>query len=229
MRSVYFHNVTVKFGRLVSLDNLSFSVRKGEIAGLVGPNGCGKSTVMKVLCGLIKPEKGSVFIDNYLIKPSGKEFKRLIGYAPQENSFFGKLTVKENMSYFSDLYDIKGDRKTIIENFSESLGIYDKVNVLAENLSGGMKRRLNIACSILHSPEILLLDEPSIELDPVSRIYLWNLIRWINQQGTTIIIATNMLDEAKSLCKKVVFMERGKCIAEGSPDEVIDKMIRRFE
>jgi ABC-2 type transport system ATP-binding protein len=218
-------NITVRYGLFFkALDSVSFSVKEGEILGLVGPNGCGKSTLLKVICGLITPG-GNIFYKGQKVKPHKKDLAKLLGYAPQENSFFHKLTVKENMKYFSRLYGI-GNADRIIDSAIRSLGLEKKKDTLAEKLSGGMKRRLNIGCSIIHDPPILLLDEPSVELDPLSRNNLWKLIRRINQSGTTIIISTNTMEEAEALCSRLVLLDHGKKVKEGSVSSIINRVER---
>ncbi len=224
MGTLSFYNVSVYFGNLKALNNVSFTVREGEIFGLIGPNGSGKTTALKVLCGLIIPDEGSILLNNRPIDVKERGFKNMIGYCPQENSFFEKLTVRENLRYFANLYDVEENVENLMKSICKSLGIYDKFNELAENLSGGMKRRLNIACALLHDPKFLLMDEPSIELDPVSRNELWKLIKFINRSGTTIILASNLMEEVEFLCDRAVFLERGKKVCEGRVDEVIDSL-----
>ena len=218
-------NITVRYGLFFkALDKISFSVKDGEILGLVGSNGCGKSTILKVICGLIHPG-GKIFYKNQEIRPYNKDLAKFLGYSPQENSFFNKLTVRENMIYFSKIYDVR-EADNLIDATIKSLGLEKKKNTLAEKLSGGMKRRLNIGCSIIHDPQILLLDEPSIELDPISRNNLWSLIKSINKFGTTIIISTNMMNEAAALCDRLVLLDHGKKISEGSVSSILTKVER---
>ncbi len=216
------NNISFSYGKLKALDNASFEVRKGEIFGLIGSNGCGKSTMLKILCGLLNPVRGGkILLSNQEIKP--EKVKNMIGYCPQENSFFDKLTVKENLMYFSYLYNIRHKSDDKIMGLLRSVDLSDKVNELACNLSGGMKRRLNIACGILHDPQILLMDEPSIELDPDSRTMVWNLITSIRDSGKTIILATNLMEEAKMLCNRIGLMEKGYIVAEGEVKKVWSK------
>jgi ABC-type multidrug transport system ATPase subunit len=157
------------------------------------------------------------------VKPQKKDIAKYLGYAPQENSFFYKLTVKENMKYFSRLYGLD-DTEKVIDSTIKSLDLEAKKNTLAEKLSGGMKRRLNIGCSLIHNPPLLLLDEPSIELDPVSRDRLWELIKKINKSGTTILVSTNMMDEAAALCDRLVLLDHGKKVADGHTNSIISRL-----
>ena len=220
-------NVTVDLGKTRALENLSLNVNAGEIFGLIGRNGSGKTTALKVLCGLLKPKNGNVFLDGQQVNTGKNEFKKMIGYCPQENSFFEKLTVRENMKYFAKLYDVEQDTGKLIESISKSLCLEDQVGVLAANLSGGMKRRLNIACTLMHEPQIILMDEPSIELDPVSKGELWKLIKLINRTGTTIIISSNNMEEIHYLCDMVTFLENGRKVYEGAPNDVLSVVYSR--
>ncbi len=224
-------NVTVRHGRLTALDRVSFSVKKEEIFGLIGPNGSGKSTTLKVIIGLLRA-RGKLKLEGKRINPDSKAVRRLIGYCPQENSFFDKLTVRENIAFFANLYGVKGNHGKKAESLAKAVGIGDKLNEQAHCLSGGMRRRLNLACSIVHSPSILLLDEPSVELDPFSRMTLWRLIKEINRSGTTVIISTNAMEEADYLCDRVAFLVRGKLRYSGPPGSVtrnIERKARELE
>ena len=179
-----------------------------------------------MICGLLKPS-GKIYYKNDRVKPHKKDLAKMLGYAPQQNSFFHKLTVRENIKYFSRVYGVKNDN--VIDSVIKSLGLEQKRNAVAEKLSGGMKRRLNIGCSITHDPPILLLDEPSVELDPISRNRLWDLIKRINHGGTTTIISTNMMNEASALCDRLILLDHGKKIQEGAVSTIVSKVERMHE
>lgn len=217
---VEFRDVILYYKKLAALNGLSFSVREGEIYGLLGPNGSGKTTTLRVLLGLMKPGYGVARINGIDVWSRRNEIKRLIGYCPQSNSFNEKLTVKENIKYFAHLYDVQADLNSLAEEVTYFLGLYRKLDEVAMNLSGGMKRRLNIACGILHRPELLILDEPSIGLDPISRNELWRFIKRIKSEGTTIILATNIMEEAEALCDRMILIKNGKALIEGNVNDI---------
>src|SRR3989344_657 len=219
-----FHNVSVYYKNLKALDNLSFSFEKAEIFGLLGPNGSGKTTTMKVLNGLLKQNSGHASIEQLEVWKNKNKIKKDIGYCPQFNSFNEKLTVRENIKYFADLYKIKGNLDNLAYNTCSYLGLSNKIDTLAENLSGGLKRRLNIALGILHEPKILFLDEPRVGLDPISRNELWKLIKKLRSEGTTIILATNIMEEAEYLCDRVVLLKNGRNIISGNLSEIRKKI-----
>ena len=221
--NVEFKDVVLYYKNLLALDNLSFAVREGAIYGLLGPNGSGKTTTLRVLLGLMKPSYGLVTINGIDVWNRREEIKRLVGYCPQSNSFSEKLTVKENIKYFAHLYDVQADLNSLAEEVSYFLGLYKKLDELTMNLSGGMKRRLNMACGILHKPELLILDEPSIGLDPISRNELWRFIKRIKSEGTTIILATNIMEEAEALCDRMILIKNGKALIEGNVNDIRSK------
>ncbi len=214
-------SVSKNYGDFKALDNVSLGIEKGAVFGLLGPNGAGKSTLIKVLSCQSMPSAGNAYISGLDVVSDKREVLSIIGVVPQENSFYDDLTVNENLLYFGSLYglpliEIKKRSRKILD----MLQLSQKSNSRANTLSGGMKTRLNIACALVHRPEVLILDEPSVGLDPVSRKALWNTIRELNREGTTILITTHYMDEADLLCDRILIMNKGKIIIEGKPDEL---------
>jgi len=209
------------FGEFKALNDVSLDIEKGTIFGLLGPNGAGKSTLIKVLSCQMRPTTGSAFISGLDVVSDKKYVLSIIGVVPQENSFYDELTVTENLRYFGSLYGVAViDIKKRSHRVLEMLQLTDKSLSRASTLSGGMKTRLNIACALIHKPEVLILDEPSVGLDPVSRRALWDTIREVNREGTTILITTHYMEEADLLCSRILIMHRGNIIVEGEPEEL---------
>jgi ABC-type multidrug transport system ATPase subunit len=209
------------FGEFKALNDVSLDIEKGTIFGLLGPNGAGKSTLIKVLSCQMRPTTGSAFISGLDVVSDKKYVLSIIGVVPQENSFYDELTVTENLRYFGSLYGVAViDIKKRSHRVQEMLHLTDKSSSRASTLSGGMKTRLNIACALIHKPEVLILDEPSVGLDPVSRRALWDTIREVNREGTTILITTHYMEEADLLCSRILIMHKGNIIVEGEPEEL---------
>ena len=209
------------FGEFKALNDVSLDIEKGTIFGLLGPNGAGKSTLIKVLSCQMRPTTGSAFISGLDVVSDKKDVLSIIGVVPQENSFYDELTVTENLRYFGSLYGVAViDIKKRSHRILEMLQLTEKSSSRASTLSGGMKTRLNIACALIHKPEVLILDEPSVGLDPVSRRALWDTIREVNREGTTILITTHYMEEADLLCSRILIMHRGNIIVEGEPEEL---------
>ncbi|HIH44475.1 MAG TPA: ABC transporter ATP-binding protein [Candidatus Methanoperedenaceae archaeon] len=214
-------SLSKSFGDFRALDNVSLSIEKGIICGLLGPNGAGKSTLIKVLSCQSRPTSGRAFISGLDVAADRKEVLSVIGVVPQELSFYDELTVNENLQYFGSLYGVPLiDIKKRSHRVLDMLALSEKSTSRAGTLSGGMKTRLNIACALIHEPEVLILDEPSVGLDPVSRTALWDTIREVNLRGTTILITTHYMQEADILCDRILIMNRGKIMVEGAPDEL---------
>ena len=209
------------FGEFKALNDVSLDIEKGTIFGLLGPNGAGKSTLINVLSCQMRPTTGSAFISGLDVVSDKKDVLSIIGVVPQENSFYDELTVAENLGYFGSLYGVATiDIKKRSHRILEMLQLTEKGSSRASTLSGGMKTRLNIACALIHKPEVLILDEPSVGLDPVSRKALWDTIREVNREGTTILITTHYMEEADLLCDRILIMHRGNIVVEGTPDEL---------
>lgn len=205
-----------------SINNLSLSIKKGEIYGLLGPNGAGKTSLISTLCGLIKPTSGNFLINQLNYKTNANKIKQIIGVVPQEYALYPTLTAYENLEYFGSMYGLKGnDLKTKIEAALETLGLLKFANKKVGNFSGGMKRRVNLIAGILHNPEILFLDEPTVGVDVQSKNVIIDYLINLNQLGTTIIYTSHHLSEAQNFCTKIAIIDNGKIFAEGTSDELI--------
>ncbi|MCZ7393235.1 MAG: ATP-binding cassette domain-containing protein [Candidatus Methanoperedens sp.] len=214
-------SLSKNYGNFTALDNVSLTIEKGTIFGLLGPNGAGKSTLIKVLSCQTRPSGGHAYISGLDVVLDKKEVLSIIGIVPQENSFYDELTINENLQYFGSLYGVPViEIKKRSHKILDMLHLSEKSESYAGILSGGMKTRLNIACALIHKPETLILDEPSVGLDPVSRKALWDTIRAVNREGTTILITTHYMEEADLLCDRILIMNRGKIVVEGKPGEL---------
>lgn len=228
-------NVVKRYDEKIALDHFNMEVREGEILGLLGPNGCGKTTAINCILSLLKFDKGEVQVFGRKMTPNSYDMKRQIGLVPQEVSVFENLTVKENIDYFCGLYiDDKNTRKKYVEEAIEFVGLKDYVKFYPKKLSGGLKRRLNIACGIVHKPKLIFLDEPTVAVDAQSRNFILEGIKKLNQEGSTIIYTTHYLEEAEMLCSRIVIMDNGKDIASGTIEELkamittSEKIVIRF-
>ncbi|MFH1285002.1 MAG: ABC transporter ATP-binding protein [Candidatus Micrarchaeota archaeon] len=204
-------------GSKIIVDEVSFEVKKGEIFGLLGGNGSGKTTIFNMLSGVIEPSSGEVHVSGYSMRER-KKLLHTIGFVTQENTVYETLTVKENLEYFAAEYGAKKGEN--IKKLLEDVELYEKRDSLAGSLSGGMKRRLNIACSLVHNPELVFLDEPTVGLDPATRRGIWRLVKKLHESGKTVILTSHYMDEVEALCERVVLVFRGRIVAEGSPQEL---------
>lgn len=210
------------------LDCLSFEVNNGEVLGVLGPNGAGKSTTFNIITGLIQADSGSVEFKNNT-NPSSKRYKRSLGVVPQDISLYSNMTVEENLRFIGKLYGVKG--KKLEEKVHEILGemnLNNKRKEAVKNLSGGMKRRVNIAAALLHNPELVIMDEPTVGVDPQSRSDIWDIIRGLKKKGKSIILTSHYVDEIERLSDRVIVINSGKVIAEGTVDELIEKFCRNY-
>ncbi|UTB33287.1 MAG: ATP-binding cassette domain-containing protein [Methanobacterium sp. ERen5] len=212
-------DLTKKFDDLTAVDGLNIKIRKGEVFGFLGPNGAGKTTSIRMMVGLLKPTSGTILIDGKNIKEIEKG---KIGICPQELMLWEHLTCKESLSLMADMYEVPKDVKDQrIDGLLKDLFLTDKANSVVSNLSGGMKRRLNLALSVVHEPDVVVLDEPSEGLDPQSRRVLWNYIRSMRDlQGKTVILTTHLMDEADSLSDRIGIVDHGKLIRLDTPENL---------
>lgn len=214
-------NLVKRYGSNLAVDNLSLNVDKGEIFGLLGPNGAGKSTAIKMIMGLTKPDRGEIVIDSVNIKDDGIDIRKKLGLVPQEIALYNSLSTVENLDYFGRLYGLKG--KLLKERMDwalEFVGLSDKRKEIPKKFSGGMKRRLNIACALLHQPEIVIMDEPTVGIDPQSRNHILDSVKKLRDMGTTIIYTSHYMEEVEAICSRVGIMDCGKMIACGTKNEL---------
>ncbi len=211
--------LTRRFDKFTAVDALNISVASGEVFGLLGLNGAGKSTVIKILTTLLPPSAGRATLAGYDVTHQPDAVRRVIGYVPQALCADGSLSGYENLLIFAKLYDIPSkQRKQRIHDMMEFMGLQEAAHRLVRNYSGGMIRKLEIAQSILHHPQILFLDEPTVGLDPIARSQVWRLVQQLRADyGTTIFLTTHFLEEADSLCSRVAIMNQGRMIATGTP------------
>ena len=221
MNIIEVKSLTKKYKELKAIDDLSFEVRKGEILGLLGPNGSGKSTTINCLLSLLNFSSGSIKIFGKEMKPDSYDLKSKIGVVFQEVSVFDELTVYENIDYFCGLYisDNK-TRKKYIEDAIKLVGLEDFKKFYPKKLSGGLLRRLNIACGIAHKPKLIFLDEPTVAVDPQSRNNILNGIKKLRDDGATIVYTTHYMEEVEILCDRVIILDKGKVLATGTTDEL---------
>jgi len=214
-------NLSKEYKNIKAVDNLSFSVKEGEIFGLLGPNGSGKTTTINSILSLLKYDKGSIKIFGSEMSPNSYEIKSKIGVIFQEVAVFDELTVYENIDYFCGLYiSEKETRKRYVSDAIELVGLESFQNFYPKQLSGGLLRRLNIACGIAHKPKLIFLDEPTVAFDPQSRNSILEGIKKLNRDGATILYTTHYMEEVEILCDKIIILDKGSIIAEGTIDEL---------
>ena len=218
-------DLTKRFGEFTAVNQVSFTVKRGEIFGFLGPNGAGKTTTMRMLMGLIQPTSGTAKVLGYDVATEAGTLRQSIGYMSQRFSLYNDLTVVENLNFFGGTYGVRGkqfrERK---EAVLEMAGLNGRERELTKNLSGGWRQRLALGCAILHEPEMLFLDEPTAGVDPISRRDFWDLLYVLSNEGHTIFVTTHYMDEAEH-CHRLSFIQRGKLVAIGSPEEIKrDKM-----
>ena len=217
--------LTKKFGDLVAVDNVSFSVKTGEIFAFLGPNGVGKSTTIKILTTLLHPTSGSAKINGFDILKQKSEIRKSFGIVFQDTSLDTELTAYENMDFHAALYNTQKDiRKDRIYDLLKFVGLFEKKDIIVKTFSGGMKRRLEIARGLIHHPKILFLDEPTLGLDAQTRNHLWEYIKKLNkEEGMTVFLTTHYLDEAEKIAEKIAIIDYGKIVAIGTVAELKKK------
>lgn len=218
---IHVQNLSKSFQAVIAVDDISFSIHEGEIFGLLGPNGAGKSTTLNMISTLLKSDSGRILIAGEEVQANSKTCKRLIGVVPQEISLYEELSAYENLLFWGKLYGIapKELKKTIDEVLT-LIGLFDRKNDLIKTYSGGMKRRINIAASLLHRPKVLLMDEPTVGIDPQSRNHIFEVIERLNAEGMTIVYTTHYMEEVERLCDRIAIIDSGKIIAQGTQEEL---------
>ncbi len=225
MNAVEIKSVTKKFGEITAVDNLSLEIQKGEMFALVGPDGAGKTTVIRMLCGITAPTEGEMSVLGFDVKTQTEEVRKRIGYLSQKFSLYGDLTIDENIEFFAEIhgvYDYASRRNELLE-FTRLTPFRTR---LAEKLSGGMKQKLALACTLIHTPDIIFLDEPTTGVDPVSRRDFWKVLSSLLKTGITIVMTTPYLDEAER-CNRVALMSEGKNLMTDTPQNL--KSVMRGE
>ena len=214
------HDLTRRFNGLTAVAKLNLRIERGEVFGLLGPNGSGKTTTIRMLCGLLEPSEGSALVAGIDVAAAPEQIKQRIGYMAQKVGLYEDLTVAENLDFYSGIYGLaRAAKRTRLREVVAFLGLEDRLGQLAGELSGGWKQRLALACALLHRPDLLFLDEPTAGVDPAARRRFWETIHELARAGTTVLVTTHYMDEAEQ-CLRLGMMSRGHLIALGTPAEV---------
>ena len=220
--TVVVHGLRKTFGTMVAVEGLDLTIHRGEVFGLLGPNGSGKTTTIRMLCGLMVPSGGSATVVGFDVVREAEQIRRRIGYMSQRFGLYDDLTVTENLTFYASIYGLHGaERRDRVAELLDELGLRERTDQLAGTLSGGWKQRLALACATAHRPAMLFLDEPTAGVDPASRRLFWQRIYALAEQGTTILVTTHYMDEAER-CQRLAFLSRGKLIAVGTVAEVLE-------
>ena len=226
---IHIENLVKRYGNLVALDHLNLDIEEGEIFGLLGPNGSGKTTAINCMLALLKYDKGTITIFGKEMQPNSYDIKKNIGVVMQNVAVFDQMTVRENIDYFCGLYiKDKSKRKELVEEAIEFAGLEDFQKMRPKKLSGGLLRRLNIACGIVHKPRLIIMDEPTVAVDPQSRNKNLEGILSLNRQGSTIIYTSHYMEEVEQICSRIAIIDHGRVLATGTTEE-LKKMIKTGE
>lgn len=226
---IHIENLVKRYGNLVALDHLNLDIEEGEIFGLLGPNGSGKTTAINCMLALLKYDKGTITIFGKEMQPNSYDIKKNIGVVMQNVAVFDQMTVRENIDYFCGLYvKDKSKRKELVEEAIEFAGLEDFQKMRPKKLSGGLLRRLNIACGIVHKPRLIFMDEPTVAVDPQSRNKILEGILSLNRQGSTIIYTSHYMEEVEQICSRIAIIDHGRVLATGTTEE-LKKMIKTGE
>ena len=226
---IHIENLVKRYGNLVALDHLNLDIEEGEIFGLLGPNGSGKTTAINCMLALLKYDKGTITIFGKEMQPNSYDIKKNIGVVMQNVAVFDQMTVRENIDYFCGLYvKDKSKRKELVEEAIEFAGLEDFQKMRPKKLSGGLLRRLNIACGIVHKPRLIIMDEPTVAVDPQSRNKILEGILSLNRQGSTIIYTSHYMEEVEQICSRIAIIDHGRVLATGTTEE-LKRMIKTGE
>lgn len=210
-----------RFGALAAVDRITFEVNEGELFGFLGPNGAGKTTTLNMISGLLKPDAGRVVMDGIDVWQTPKQAKRILGLVPQDLALYEELTATENLNFWGGLYQLpKAELKRNIAELLERVGLSDRAKEPVKNFSGGMKRRLNLAIGLVHKPRLVLLDEPTVGIDPQARNAILDIIREVARDGATILFTTHHLEEAEALCERIAIIDHGRILEHGTLDQL---------
>jgi ABC-2 type transport system ATP-binding protein len=220
MYSIEVKGLTKIFGKFRAVDDIFFNVKRGEIFGFLGANGAGKSTTIRMLCGILEPTAGDALVDGFSIKNEPDKVKRSIGYMSQRFSLYNDLTVEENINFYGGVYGLAGKQLEERKNWVlKTADLEGRKDIITGSLPGGIKQRLALGTAVIHKPGIVFLDEPTSGVDPVSRRNFWELINELSSEGITILVTTHYLEEAE-FCNNIIMINAGKIIAEGNPKEL---------
>ncbi|MBU5317374.1 ABC transporter ATP-binding protein [Clostridium bornimense] len=219
MKILDIKKVSKEYGDIIAVNDISLSINKGEIFGMLGPNGAGKSTLIGMICGLIKRTSGEIIYEEK--ETSTRKFKENIGIVPQDFALYWDLTAEENIEFFCSLYGFRGkDLKARVDKVLDFVGLTDVRKKKASEFSGGMKRRLNIGCAISHSPKLIIMDEPTVGIDPQSRNHILKSVLKLRDEGATIIYTSHYMQEVDDICDRIAIVDKGNIIAEGTSEEL---------
>lgn len=216
-------NLYKNYGNIRAVDGISFEVKRGEVFGLLGPNGAGKSTTISIISTLVPPTKGEIIFEGESILKNPKNIRQKLGVVPQDIALYPTLSGYENLRFWGNLYGLKGQElKQRINETADIIGLHERLKDKVEKYSGGMKRRLNIGAALLHMPDLLIMDEPTVGIDPQSRSHILDTVLKLNDRGITIIYTTHYMEEAENLCSRICIMDEGKIIASGTQQELVE-------
>lgn len=225
MNSIEVNRLTKQFGNFTAVDNISFNVKEGEVFGFLGANGAGKSTAIRMLCGILTPTSGVAMVGGYSVMKEPDKVKKVIGYMSQRFSLYNDLSVEENIDFFGGVYGLEGKKFKERKNWVlEIANLKGKEKLLTGSLPGGIKQRLALGTAVIHEPEIVFLDEPTSGVDPISRRNFWDLINDLSAGGTTVFVTTHYLEEAE-FCNNIILINAGQLIAEGNAKELKTKYL----